>query len=135
MPPGSTPGGDANRNKTVPYKTTSVPRDFRIGGDFFQHPKTQRLRQALGADGVLALVEIWNRACLFYWKGVIDSTANDLESAIGWNGGELIATLVDIGFLDVTPDGFHIHNWEIRQIHIFGFEEFCRKQSERRRTA
>jgi len=33
--------------------------DIRLKVDFFGHPKTQKLRSALGNDGVLSLIELW----------------------------------------------------------------------------
>lgn len=89
--------------------------DVRIATGLRTHRKTKRLRRALGGDGCWALV------CLFLWAGeerwtgdLAGLTDEDIEEEADWRGepGELVTTLVDIGFLKGEAGQRRIHDWE-----------------------
>lgn len=88
--------------------------DIRLIVGFRTHPKREKLRRRLGADGVLALVDLWLWAGGSRPDGSLDGmTDEDIEIAAGWMGapGALVAALRDVGFLD----GYQLHDWQDHQ--------------------
>jgi hypothetical protein len=89
--------------------------DFRIKIGFSRHPKTLKLKRRLGADGVLALIALWEYTALNKPDGVLAGMDDeDIALAAGWDGDSehLMQTLVKVGWLDETPDGYRVHDWE-----------------------
>ena len=96
--------------------------DIRIKVGFFKHHKTQKLRRAVGADGVLALLELMCWARSNRHKGKLDEmTDEDIEIAAGWMGtpGALASALVVTEWLDGETGAREIHEWKEHQSYSF----------------
>ena len=89
--------------------------DYRISVGFFRHHKTRKLQKRLGSDGVLALLKLWGYAAEFRSDGNLsEMSAEDIELAIDWmKETPLIATLVEIGFVDGQEGRYCLHEWGI----------------------
>lgn len=89
--------------------------DFRVNSGFFMHFKTGRLKNALGDEGVLKLLQLWGWVTENRPSGTLSGmTSDDIEFAVSWKGqrGSFVSTLVSIGWLDTADDGtFCIHDW------------------------
>lgn len=88
--------------------------DYRISIGFFRHHKTRKLQKRLGSDGVLALIKIWGYAAEFRSDGDLSGMSDeDIELAIDWmKETPLIATLVEIGFVDGQEGSYCLHEWQ-----------------------
>lgn len=81
--------------------------DFRVHVGFPRHLKTRRLRAALGADGVLALLTLWAYAADNHPDGDLGGLdAASIELAAEWTGEPLafVRTCLLIGWLDTRQD-------------------------------
>lgn len=90
-----------------------------IKSNFFRHLKTKKLMSRYGARGCVALTKLWGKTADFYpedgvWRGV---DARGIALAAEWDGTPeaFVSALIEIGFLDSTPDGYAIHNWKKHQ--------------------
>lgn len=93
--------------------------DFRVHVGFWDHPKTVKLIRRLDLAGPVALQKLWAWATNNRQLGGLHGlTDEDVEIAAGWTGasGALVAGLLEVGYLDRTPDGcLAIHDWAVRQ--------------------
>lgn len=88
--------------------------DFRVAVDFFSHHKARKLKKRLGADGVMALLQLWAYAAKLRTDGDLSGmSVEDIELAADWDGddGALVAVLHDVGFLDLEGDVYALHDW------------------------
>ena len=91
--------------------------DFRVQVGFSRHPKTARLRQALGPAGPLALIALWEYARL-YCPDTGDlsklslSELADVALYPRRSAARLVAELTRIGWLD---DDVRLHDWREHQ--------------------
>jgi hypothetical protein len=88
--------------------------DFRISTSLFQHPKLLRLRQELGAEGALCLIQLWGFAAMNRPGGRLAAmSTTDIALAAGWNGDSqrLIDVLVELRWLDVRRHTYYLHGW------------------------
>lgn len=88
--------------------------DFRVAVDFFAHHKARKLKKRLGADGLMALLQLWAYAAKLRADGDLSGMAvEDIELASGWDGteGALVAALVEVGFLDQNGEAYALHDW------------------------
>jgi len=84
------------------------------------HPKIQRLRNELSAEGVLGLYNLWCFCKEFRPDGVLmNMSKSDIALAANYGewrddlGDQLVDTLVRLRLLDRDEDGLlSIHNWE-----------------------
>lgn len=113
--------------------------DFRIKTDFIANPKRKKLQRKLGADGVLALIDLWTNLTITSPKGFIGKTKEDIEVQSNWQGecGLLADTLLTDGtrFVDQKEDGFYAHDWEINQPWVFNYDkrqEIARENAKKR---
>ena len=77
--------------------------DIRLKLDLFEHPKLQKLRRRLGAEGVLCLLRLWLWAAANRCDGRLSGLdADDIELAARWQGrpGELLEALCDLRLLE-----------------------------------
>lgn len=88
--------------------------DARISTALPNHPKTKRLRKRHGQAGCWCLV------CLFLWvannrsNGDLSGLSDEeIELAADWmgNDGELVASLVEVRFLDGNTGSYKVHDW------------------------
>ena len=86
--------------------------DFRLAVGFSRHHKTRKLKRALGAEGVLSLIWLWEYAAAERPDGDLSRLDDDdIELAADWDGepGAFVAAIRSIGFLDV---GNLLHDWQ-----------------------
>jgi len=103
-----------------------MAEDIRLYADFFEHPKTQILRQRLGLDGVFALERLWCAAASNWRDGNLAGKSDQLlEMAAHWTGkpGELMHTLREVVFVDGEEFNSRLHNWAKRQPWVVAYGE------------
>lgn len=107
--------------------------DFRIDVGFFHHPKTKRLKRALGLEGVFALQQLWAYAAANKHDAEKVYSVEDVELAVDWDGepGSLVSVLAAVGYVDAVPGGYAIHEWETHN----GYAATAAKRSEAGRNA
>lgn len=90
--------------------------DYRVTITWRGGLKRKKLQRKLGAEGVLAVMDLWSIAAEQRPDGILkDWNADDIELQINWNGqpGELVAVLVELRLLDFDDNTktYSIHNW------------------------
>ncbi len=89
--------------------------DFRLSIGYFKHPKVQKLKRRLGADGVLAHAQLMAFAAQERPSGALTNMdADDIGIACDYGGDIMpfIAALVDLRLLDRSEDGaLSLHDW------------------------
>jgi hypothetical protein len=93
-----------------------VDPDFRVACGFFGHPKTKKLRRALGYAGVIALMKLWAWATTQRSDGDLAGLSDvDLEEAVDWpdmgEAGTLLPALVAVRFVDGEEGRRVLHDW------------------------
>jgi hypothetical protein len=95
--------------------------DIRVSTGFYNHIKRRRLQQKLGADGVLAIIDLWLFMATHQPDGDLSNFSPE-EIALAANyqhsPENLLAALENIGFIDakLNKDGSEsrkLHDWEI----------------------
>ena len=114
--------------------------DIRLRIDFLTNRKTKRLRQQLGADGVLALISLWiaiaqdDRRCE---DGVLEGwKVEDIALAADWQGnaGDFVRAMVEIGWLEEMERTYKLHDWEENQPWVAGAKARSKRASKAGRT-
>ncbi len=88
--------------------------DFRVAVDFFAHHKARKLKKRLGADGLMALLQLWAYAAKLRADGDLSGmSVEDIELASGWDGTEsaFVSALVEVGFIDQNGEAYALHDW------------------------
>lgn len=114
-----------------------MAEDLRLYSDFLQNAKTQMLRRRLGADAVVALLQLWCAAADGYPDGDLTGKTDEfLEVAAGWMGepGALTRTLRELRFLDGLAGSSRLHNWAERQPYVAARSERVEKASKAARS-
>jgi hypothetical protein len=96
--------------------------DVRINTGVFKNPKVFRLKMELGADGVLALLQLWCFTRENYPDGNLSGMRpEEVETlAAGWAGeaGRFVRAMVRLELLDQDDAGLlHVHDWDRYQMH------------------
>lgn len=88
--------------------------DFRIRIGFFRHRKTRKLQKSLGAEGVLALLRLWEFAAESRSNGDLSGLSDeDIALSICWESDQpLMPELVRIGFVDGNSGDYRLHDWQ-----------------------
>lgn len=88
---------------------------FRLKIGFFSSLKILKLKRRLGADGVLAWIQLLSFAADFKPDGDLsDLEVEEVAVVAGYQGDSVIfvETLLDIRLLDGSTDGsLSLHNW------------------------
>lgn len=108
--------------------------DFRVAVGWRNHPKRRKLHKRLGADAVLALLDLWEFCRESRPDGSLAGmTGEDIALAAGYDGDgdRFVDTLVEIGLVDATADGLQIHDWATHNPYSASFT----KRSEAGRAA
>lgn len=95
---------------------------MRLDVNFVDHVKVKRLIREAGYESFYGLVRLFSVATKMYCKGIFkDCTELDIEDFADWRGeeGKLIETLVKVGFLDKTDQGYEIHEWKEHQPWVY----------------
>jgi hypothetical protein len=93
-----------------------VDPDFRVACGFFAHPKTKKVRRALGDTGVIAVLKLFAWATTQRSDGSLAGLSDaDIEDAIDWPdvgaAGTLVPVLAAVRFLDGEEGHRVIHDW------------------------
>lgn len=107
--------------------------DFRIAVGFFQHPKTKKLKRRHGAEGVLALIRLWEFMAIHRPAGTLyEMDKDDILDASGYPGDtEFVNSLEQLGFLRISGHWYEINGWLEHNQWAAGAE----KRSEKARRA
>lgn len=106
--------------------------DIRLSLDFFDHPKSKKLKKRLGLEGVMALLKLWAWTAGNRPGGMLTGLdAEAVELAADWDGeeGAFVSTLLDLRLLDDVDGTFSIHDWEDHQAYASKSEERSRRGS------
>ncbi len=109
--------------------------DIRLSLEFFDHPKTKKLRKRLGIEGVMALLKLWAWTAGNRPGGILTGLdAEAVELAADWDGeeGAFVAELLALRLLDEDDSVFSIHDWEEHQAYASKSEE---RSSKARKAA
>lgn len=90
--------------------------DIRLSITFPSHPKTLKLiRKLQDPMAPWMLVQLWIYTAHQRPDGVLHGMdAEDIEAVVGWAGDDcrFVQVLLDVGYLDVLPDGCLVcHDW------------------------
>ena len=107
--------------------------DFRVPLGFFRHPKTVKLKRRLGADGVLAFLQLWDFCSQPGSRTDGSLRGMDFEdiaiaAGLDGDGEDLVMALQEVGFLDGEPGTLSIHDWD-------QFQPFVSTHNERSKAA
>ena len=104
--------------------------DIRLSLEFFDHPKSKKLKKRLGIEGVMALLKLWAWTAGNRPNGMLTGLdAEAVELAADWDGeeGAFVSTLLDLRLLDDDDGTFAIHDWEDHQAYASKSEERSRR--------
>lgn len=97
--------------------------DIRIKTTMLQHPKVQKLKRKLGADGVLGFISLLCFCGEYKTDGQLSGMDNDdIAIASGYNGDtdEYVDTLLSLHLLDNNCDVIAIHDWHEHNPYVSG---------------
>jgi len=100
--------------------------DIRVKFSFMRHRKRKKLQHILGAEGVIALIDLWLSTAECNPKGILNAyDEHDIAIDANYTGDakEFTDTLVDLGFLDKIDNGYALHDWEDNQGWVFHSDE------------
>jgi hypothetical protein len=107
-----------------------------------KHPKVQRLEKDLHVPDALGIVvRLWCWTADYCPDGEIPegSIGAAMVAARGdatrKRGDDVLSSLVSSGFLDRTPDGFRVHDWDEMQTNHVEAVEHRREQNRARQAA
>lgn len=89
--------------------------DFRVKTSWRTSRKRRRLKRLLGADGVLAIEDLWSYCAAEKESGDLAGMSNDdIADEVAWEGDpdQLVEAFVSCGLLDGGPLEYRIHDWE-----------------------
>lgn len=89
--------------------------DIRLSVGFWDHPKTRKLIKRLGLESVRSLQILWMWCAQNRPNGMLAGMdAEDIELAAQWGGeeGKFFKVLLELRWIDETPDGHVLHEWE-----------------------
>jgi hypothetical protein len=111
-----------------------VISDIRLAITFKGHRKRKRLQRTLGPGATDYLLDLWITIATDRPEGVLTGWDEvDIADAAGWAGEpeQLVAALVDCGWLEKQNGHYQAHDWEEHQGWVSGAKE----RSERARHA
>ena len=90
--------------------------DIRLKVSFLNHRKRKKLQRALGAEGVLAFIDLMLSSATNRPDGILSGLdKEDIALDAQWSGDpdKFVSTLLTVGLLDTLPDGsLAIHDWQ-----------------------
>lgn len=104
--------------------------------DYPDHPKTRRLVGILGRGAEAMPIRLWCYCGKYHRNdGSLSSYATEeIEALLDWHGepGKAIQALVRVGFLDRTPEGLFVHDWEEHAGHLLAYHEAAKAGAKAR---
>lgn len=109
---------------------------LNIALNYFDHPKTKRLRSLLGRGSDVLPIRLWVYCGNFHCEDgrLTGLTAQEIEAVIDWWGPKLECAdaLTKVQFMDLGADGIYsVHDWLEHAGHIAYYKE---KAKEMRRA-
>lgn len=92
----------------------SMNKDIRIAVTFRDHRKRKKLQRRLGAEGVVALMDLWLSVAENKPNGVLTNMdEEDIALDAQWDGDAeaFVSALVDLGFLEKHDGLYVVHDW------------------------
>lgn len=88
--------------------------EIPVDSDYFDHPKSLRIRSILGQEADVYPIRLFAWASKYAPTGVIMESSLQIEEACKWRGdeGKLYRVLVDCGFIEEESGNVRIHNWD-----------------------
>ncbi len=96
--------------------------DVRVYSGFFSHVKTKKLIRRAGYEAAFRFIQLWTEVRKTNPDGQLPGyTIEDIELLVDWGGTPelLVRSLVEVGYLDETPEGFAVHDWRDHQPHAY----------------
>ncbi|WP_144082430.1 hypothetical protein [Desulfocurvibacter africanus] len=100
--------------------------DIRIAVSFLGHRKRRKLRMLLGVGSTDCLLDLWIQTAMNHPDGVLRGMDEvDIALEAGWEGdpGQFVEAMRTAGFLDLTEEGWKLHDWEEHQPWVTKAEE------------
>lgn len=89
---------------------------INVDSDYFDHPKTHRLRVYCGPEADIYPIRLWSFCAKYFPKdGVLRGySASEIEGVMGWKGatGNLINALERVGFVEKENSDFSVKDWQ-----------------------
>src|SRR5215469_589791 len=88
--------------------------DFRLATTFLTHPKIEKLRRRLGAEGVLGWIGLLAHTAAYRPSGNLEGLDNDdIAIAVKYPGDidEFVEALVELRLLDRKGPSLTVHDW------------------------
>ena len=109
---------------------------LNLDPDFFGHPKCIKLVSLLGDRAEVYPMRLWCHAAKYHPKDGNFSGYSDqaLSKIAGWEGNpnDLLQPLIETGFLDKTPNGYVLHDWQDHEGHLEMLKDRARKGAKAR---
>ena len=103
--------------------------------NYFDHPKTMRLVARLGPGSDVLPIRLWAYVGRHHPEsGSLALLESEIEHICGWWGkkGELIAAMIEIGFLKSDGDFFQVNDWHEHSGHLATFKKRAVKAARKR---
>lgn len=104
--------------------------------DYFEHPKTKRLVGLLGPGAETYPIRLWVYCGKYHYKDgdLAGYSDGEIEAVSGWTGpaGRMVHAMTTVGFLDLTPDGLSVHDWQDHAGHFVAYHERAKMAARRR---
>ena len=97
--------------------------DIRLKTTWVDHWKTELLAQRCGDSAPRCLLRLWSWARVHRPDGLLRGMAEEaVELQAGWRGdrGHFAAALLDIPWIDRTPEGLYLHDWHEHEAWAVG---------------
>lgn len=88
--------------------------DIRLSVEFFDHPKTVKLKRRIGMDGVVSLLHLWLWCRVNRPSGELTGMdAEDIEIAARWEGepGTFVNESLTLRWLELNDEVYTLHDW------------------------
>lgn len=103
-----------------------MKNDIRVDISLPRHLKYKRLKRVLGIDPMFYLITFWASVAEQIPNGELTGcSTQDIEELAGWDGEVdlFCSSMIDVGFLDKTEDGYYPHDWHEHQPWVVGAKE------------
>ena len=110
---------------------------INLDQNYFQHPKTVRLRNKLGSNADVIPIRIWCHCSIYHEKdGILTNyDESELKKLFSYRIGvqSVLIALIDCGFLEKIGDNIYkVHDWEEIQGHLIAYSIRGKKAAKAR---
>lgn len=108
---------------------------INVDSDYFDHPKTHRLKVYCGSEADIFPIRLWSFCAKYFPKeGVFSGySASEIEGVAGWTGasGNLVMALERVGFLVKVNTEYQVKDWREHAGFIWNYKIAGRKGGEK----